>query len=54
MTFSQQYVNGNQSDGAVANGTDTKMKGPAQLALENGATMDEIFEVILMIFSPVA
>lgn len=62
--FLQQYINCNQSDVSIpkkyrelivmaigmATGTDTTMKVHAQLALENGATMDEVFEVIRMIF----
>ncbi|SCP98139.1 carboxymuconolactone decarboxylase family protein [Anaerobium acetethylicum] len=62
--FLQQYINCNKSDISIpkkyrelivmaigmATGTDTTMKVHAQLALENGATMDEIFEVIRMIF----
>lgn len=62
--FLQQYINCNNSDISIpkkyrelivmaigmATGTDTTMKVHAQLALENGATMDEIFEVIRMIF----
>lgn len=62
--FLQQYQNCNLSDTTIpkkyrellvmaigmATGTDTTMKVHARLALENGATLDEIFEVIRIIF----
>ena len=34
----------------MATGTTTTMKVHAQLALKNGATLDEVFEVIRIIF----
>jgi len=34
----------------MATGTDTTMKVHAKIAMENGATIDEIFEVIRIIF----
>ena len=34
----------------MATGTETTMKVHSRLALENGATLDEIFEVIRIIF----
>ena len=62
--FLQQYVNCNKKDISIpkkyrelivmaigmATGTDTTMKVHANIALENGATIDEIFEVIRIIF----
>lgn len=62
--FLQQYVNCNKKDISIprkyrelivmaigmATGTDTTMKVHAKIALENGATLDEIFEVIRIIF----
>lgn len=62
--FLQQYINCNQKDISIpkkyrelivmaigmATGTDTTMKVHAKIALENGATIDEIFEVIRIIF----
>lgn len=62
--FLQQYINCNQADVNIprkyrelivmaigmATGTDTTMKVHANLALKNGATLDEIFEVIRIIF----
>lgn len=62
--FLQQYTNCNKKDINIprkyrelivmaigmATGTDTTMKVHANLALENGATLDEIFEVIRIIF----
>ena len=62
--FLQQYINCNKSDTAIppkyrelivmaigmATGTDTTMKVHADLAIKHGATLDEIFEVIRMIF----
>ena len=62
--FLQQYVNCNKNDISIprkyrelivmaigmATGTDTTMKVHAKLALENGATLDELFEVIRIIF----
>lgn len=62
--FLQQYLNCNQKDTCIprkyrelivmavgmATGTTTTMKVHAQLALKNGATLDEVFEVIRIIF----
>lgn len=62
--FLQQYVNCNKKDISIpqkyrelivmaigmATGTDTTMKVHARIAMENGATVDEIFEVIRIIF----
>jgi AhpD family alkylhydroperoxidase len=62
--FLQQYINCNTNDTTIpkkyrelivmaigmATGTDTTMKVHAKIAMENGATIDEIFEVIRMIF----
>lgn len=62
--FLQQYVNCNKKDISIprkyrelivmalgmATGTETTTKVHAKLALENGATLDEIFEVIRIIF----
>lgn len=62
--FLQQYVNCNKKDISIpkkyrellvmavgmATGTQTTMKVHAKIALENGATVDEIFEVIRIIF----
>lgn len=62
--FLQQYTNCNQKDISIpkkyrelivmavgmATGTDTTMKVHAKIAMENGATLDEIFEVIRIIF----
>lgn len=62
--FLQQYNNCNKNDITIpdkyrelivmaigmATGTETTMKVHAQLALKKGATMDEIFEVIRIIF----
>lgn len=63
--FLQQYINTNLTDDnsipkkyrelivmaiGMATGTDTTMKVHAQIALDNGATMDEVFEVMRMIF----
>ncbi|MCH3951633.1 MAG: carboxymuconolactone decarboxylase family protein [Acidaminococcus sp.] len=62
--FLQQYVNCNKKDINIprkyrelivmaigmASGTATTMKVHSKLALENGATLDEIFEVIRIIF----
>jgi len=62
--FLQQYLNCNQKDTSIprkyrelivmavgmATGTTTTMKVHAQLALKNGATLDEVFEVIRIIF----
>ncbi|MDO4328081.1 MAG: carboxymuconolactone decarboxylase family protein [Lachnospiraceae bacterium] len=62
--FLQQYLNCNKRDVEIprkyrelmvmaigmATGTETTMKVHAKLALQNGATIDEIFEVIRMIF----
>ena len=62
--FLQQYVNCNKKDISIprkyrelivmaigaATGTETTMKVHAKLAIENGATLDEIFEVIRIIF----
>lgn len=62
--FLQQYVNCNKKDISIpkkyrelivmaigmATGTETTMKVHAKIALENGATIDEIFEVIRILF----
>ena len=62
--FLQQYTNCNKKDINIprkyrelivmaigmATGTDTTMKVHAKLAIENGATLDEVFEVIRIIF----
>lgn len=62
--FLQQYVNCNKKDIEIpgkyrelivmaigmATGTETTMKVHANLALKNGATLDEVFEVIRIIF----
>ena len=62
--FLQQYVNCNKKDISIprkyrelivmalgmATGTETTTKVHAKLAVENGATLDEIFEVIRIIF----
>lgn len=62
--FLQQYTNCNKKDISIpkkyrelivmaigmATGTETTMKVHSKLALENGATLDEIFEVIRIIF----
>lgn len=62
--FLQQYVNCNKKDISIpkkyrelivmaigmATGTDTTMKVHARIAMENGATVDEIFEVIRILF----
>lgn len=62
--FLQQYINCNKVDVSIpkkyrelivmaigmATGTDTTMKVHAKIAMENGATIDEIFEVIRIIF----
>lgn len=62
--FLQQYVNCNKKNISIpkkyrelivmaigmAAGTDTTMKVHARIAMENGATVDEIFEVIRIIF----
>lgn len=62
--FLQQYLNCNKNDVNIpqkyrelivmaigmATGTDTTMKVHAKIAMEQGATMDEIFEVIRIIF----
>lgn len=62
--FLQQYVNCNKRDISIpkkyrelivmavgmATGTETTMKVHAKIALDNGATIDEIFEVIRIIF----
>lgn len=62
--FLQQYLNCNKNDVSIpkkyrelivmaigmATGTETTMKVHAKIALENGATIDEIFEVIRIIF----
>lgn len=62
--FLQQYINCNKTDTSIpkkyrelivmaigmATGTSTTMKVHSKLALENGATLDEIFEVIRIIF----
>lgn len=62
--FLQQYISTNKMDISIpkkyrelivmaigmATGTDTTTKVHAKLAMENGATLDEIFEVIRIIF----
>lgn len=62
--FLQQYVNCNKKDISIprkyrelivmaigmATGTETTIKVHAKLALENGATLDEVFEVIRILF----
>lgn len=62
--FLQQYINCNKHDISIprkyrelivmaigmATGTDTTVKVHAKLAIENGATLDELFEVIRIIF----
>lgn len=62
--FLEQYVNCNKMDIEIprkyrelivmavgmATGTDTTMKVHAKLAMEHGATIDEVFEVIRIIF----
>lgn len=62
--FLQQYVNCNKNDISIpkkyrelivmaigmATGTETTMKVHAKIAMDNGATLDEIFEVIRIIF----
>jgi len=62
--FLQQYVNCNKKDISIpakyrelivmaigmATGTETTMKVHARLALEKGASLDEVFEVIRIIF----
>lgn len=62
--FLQQYVNCNKKDISIprkyrelivmaigmATGTETTMKVHAKLALDNGASLDEIFEVIRILF----
>ena len=62
--FLQQYVNCNKKDISIpkkyrelivmavgmATGTPTPMKVHSKIAMENGATLDEIFEVIRIIF----
>lgn len=62
--FLQQYVNCNKMDINIprkyrelivmaigmATGTETTMKVHAKLALDNGATLDEVFEVIRILF----
>lgn len=62
--FLQQYVNCNKKDISIpkkyrelivmaigmATGTETTMKVHAKIAMDNGATLDEIFEVIRIIF----
>lgn len=62
--FLQQYLNCNKKDTTIpkkyrelivmaigmATGTATTMKVHARIAMENGATLDEIFEVIRIIF----
>lgn len=62
--FLQQYTNCNKKDISIprkyrelivmaigmATGTETTMKVHAKLALDNGATLDEVFEVIRIIF----
>ncbi len=62
--FLQQYLMTNNSDIVIpkkyselivmaigmATGTETTMKVHAKLAMENGATLDEIFQVIRIIF----
>jgi len=62
--FLQQYINCNKMDTNIprkyrelivmaigmATGTATTMKVHSKLAMENGATLDEVFEVIRIIF----
>lgn len=62
--FLQQYINCNKQDVSIpkkyrelivmaigmATGTDTTMKVHAKIAMEHGATLDEIFEVIRILF----
>lgn len=62
--FLQQYVNCNKADINIprkyrelivmaigmATGTDTTIKVHAKLAIDNGATIDEVFEVIRIVF----
>lgn len=62
--FLQQYVNCNKKDISIpkkyrelivmaigmATGTETTMKVHAKIAMENGATIDEVFEVLRIIF----
>ncbi len=62
--FLQQYVNCNKKDISIprkyrelivmaigmATGTETTMKVHARIAMENGASIDEIFEVIRILF----
>lgn len=62
--FLQQYINCNKKDiniprkyrelivmaVGMATGTETTMKVHSRLALVNGATLDEVFEVIRIIF----
>lgn len=62
--FLQQYVNCNKKDINIpkkyrelivmaigmATGTETTMKVHSKLAMENGATLDEVFEVVRIIF----
>lgn len=62
--FLQQYINTNCVDNplpkkyselivmavGMATGTDTTMKVHAKIAMENGATIDEIFQVLRIIF----
>ena len=62
--FLQQYVNCNKKDISIpkkyrelivmaigmATGTETTMKVHAKIAMVNGATIDEIFEVIRILF----
>lgn len=62
--FLQQYINCNKQDVSIpkkyrelivmaigmATGTETTMKVHAKIAMEQGATLDEIFEVIRILF----
>lgn len=62
--FLQQYLNCNKKDVTIpkkyrelivmaigmATGTETTMKVHAKIAMEQGATLDEVFEVIRIIF----
>ncbi|MCD8371202.1 MAG: carboxymuconolactone decarboxylase family protein [Clostridiales bacterium] len=62
--FLQQYVNCNKKDISIpkkyrelivmaigmATGTETTMKVHAKIAMDNGASIDEIFEVIRILF----
>lgn len=62
--FLQQYLNCNKKDVTIpkkyrelivmaigmATGTETTMKVHAKIAMEQGATLDEIFEVIRIVF----